>query len=190
MQTKRTIKQTASLSTWRESYLQLKNNTAEGLFIVHCNTFRSWSVNPSYNSSLPQDRRMGSPWGWSKVHIQGHRSSPAGLANSGAGSNSPGGCNADSDSAQSWSRGGPTPSLWVSRSRRKRRRRRSPAASSCCSPRGCRASATPVRSRKPGGEGDTVDGEDCFEQEFANVSCDVSGSPGMPVSGVFVFTVN
>lgn len=112
---------------------------------------------------------MDSLWGGCKVHIRGQRSSPAGLANSGAGSNSPGGCSADSGSALRRRRGSRTPSSWVSRSRRKgRRRRKSPAASSCCDPWGCRASATPVRRREPETEEDTVDGEDCFEEEFAN----------------------
>lgn len=43
---------------------------------------------------------MDSLWGCSKVCIQGQGSSPAGLANSGAGSNSPGGCSAHSGSAR------------------------------------------------------------------------------------------
>lgn len=60
----------------------------------------------------------------------------------------------------------------MSRSRRRRRRRKSPAASSCCDPWGCRASATPVRSREPETGEDVVDGEDYSEQEFANVSYD------------------
>lgn len=43
---------------------------------------------------------MDSLWGCSKVHIQGQGGSLAGLANSGAGSNSPGGCSAHSGSAR------------------------------------------------------------------------------------------
>lgn len=107
---------------------------------------------------------MDSLWGCSKVRIQGQRSSPAGLANSGTGSNSPGGCSAGSGSALRRSRGSWTPSLWVSRSRRKKRRRKSPEASSCCDQWGCRASVTPVTSREAGREEDVVDGEDCFKQ--------------------------
>lgn len=124
--------------------------TAESLIIVCCNTFRSPSANPFWNSSLPRDRRTDSLWGYSKVRIRGQRSSPAGPANSGAGSNSPGGCSADSGSALRGSCGSWTASWWVSRSRRTRTRKKSPVASSCCDPLGCRTSVTPVRSREPG----------------------------------------
>lgn len=130
--------------------------TADGLIIVCCNTFRSPSANPFWNSSLPRDRRTDSLWGYSKVHIRGQRSSPAGPANSGAGSNSPGGCSADSGSALRGSCGSWTASGWVSRSRRTRTRKKSPVASSCCDPLGCRTSVTPVRSREPGREEDMV----------------------------------
>lgn len=106
---------------------------------------------------------MDSLWGCSTVRIQGQRSSPAGLANSGAGSNSPGGCSADSGSAWRRSQGSWTPSWWVSRSRTKRRRKRSPAVSSCWGPWGCRASVTPVRSRGPERGEDRVHGEGYVE---------------------------
>lgn len=135
---------------------------------------------------------MDSLWGCSKVHIQGQRSSPAGLANSGADSNSPGRCSAGSCSALRRSRGSWSPSWWASHSRRKRRRRRkSPAASSCCDPWGCRASATPAGSREPSREGDMED----YDEDFANVSRTsrwhkATGSPGMPVSGVSVLVFN
>ncbi len=115
---------------------------------------------------------MDSLWGCSKMHIRVQRSSPAGLASSGAGSNSPGRCSPRSGSAQRQSSGSWTPSWWVSRSRRKRRRKRSPAASSCCDPWGCRSSLTPVWSREPGREEDMQCGENCLEQQLREVSCD------------------
>lgn len=105
---------------------------------------------------------MDNLWGCSTVCIQGQRSSPAGLANSEAGSNSPGGCSAGSDRALRQSCGSWTPSWWASRSRRKRRRRKSPVVSSCCDPWGCRASVTLVGSREPEREEDMEDDEDNF----------------------------
>lgn len=53
---------------------------------------------------------MDSLWGCSKVHIQRQGSSPADLANTVAGSNSPGGCSAESGSAPRRSHGSWTPS--------------------------------------------------------------------------------
>lgn len=120
------------------------------LIIGRCSTFRSSSENPSWNSSPPWDRHTNSLWGCSKVRNQGQSSSPADPANRWASSSSPGGCSADSGSARKRSPSSWTPSWWVSRSRmRRRRRKRSPVASSCWDPWGCRASATPVRSRGP-----------------------------------------
>lgn len=148
------------------------NNTADGPIIVCCSTFRG-SAGPSWNSSPPPGRRTDSLWGRSAVCIRGQRSSPAGPAYSGADSNSPGGRSADSGSALRRSRGGWTPSWWASRSRRRRRRRKSPVASSCCDPRGCRASVTPAESRVPE-RGRTMWRmvRIIFLQECARVSCD------------------
>lgn len=144
-------------------YIQEREQSALYVIIAHCSTFQSSSANPSSNSSPPRDRGRSSPWGGSKVHIQGQKNSPAGAANRAKGSKSPGGCSADSGSAQRRSCRSSTPSWWGSRSRTRRRRRRSPVESSCLGPRGCRASATLVRSRRPGRR--RVDGEGCSRQD-------------------------